>query len=489
MKRLFCGGIAALIALGVHAQNEQDVLRYSRIGFGGTARFVSMGGAFGALGGDLSTISYNPAGMGVYRKSDFSATPSFFNQNVTSSYSDTVTSDERFNMKFDGFGFVIATRPEVRTDHGWQMMSMAINYTRTNAFQANLRMQGNSTTSLMDSWVRSASGTGISSLDPFNEGMAWQTYMIDPAGGDTTQYIDRVPDGDVVKQLKTVTIRGGMGEWTFGAAGNYDNRIYIGASVGIPTVKYEEQTYYSETELYDTISNFDFFSFEQYLETKGRGINFKAGVIFRPTDYLRVGVAFHSPSSLKLTDTYFSHMSSILGDTLRSWESPDGNYRYTIRTPMRLIGSLALVAGKFALLSFDYEFVDYSEGKLKAPDYSFFDENAAVRAKYKGAGNIRVGAEVKFVPFSFRAGFAYYGSPYKSTVNNEVARTYITGGVGYRDPGDVFYIDLGFMSQQFTENYYFYDQSLVDPVVNKWKSINIMLTVGLRFGESPEATQ
>lgn len=486
MKRIICGATALLFAMMCTAQNEQDVLRYSRIGFGGTARTVSMGGAFGALGGDMSVMMTNPAGLGVYRKSDFSFSPSFFNQTVNSSYSDTTSNDFRFNMKFDGVGFVIASRPEIRTDHGWQMLTMGITYNRSNAFQANLRMTGNSTTSLMDSWVRSARGTGFSSLDPFNEGLAWNTYMIDPLGGDTTQYIDRVPDGDIVTQLKTVTIRGGMGEWAFGAAGNYDNRIYIGASIGIPTVKYEEQTYYSEKERYDTVSNFDFFSFEQYLETKGRGINFKAGVIFRPTDFVRVGIAFHSPSSIKLTDTYFSNMTSILGDTVRTWDSPNGNYRYTVRTPMRVIGSIAFVAGKFALLSVDYEFVDYSEGKLKSPDYAFFDENAAVREKYKGAGNLRVGAEVKFVPFSFRAGVAYYGSPYKSTVNNEVARTSITGGVGYRDPDDAFYVDLAFVSQRFTENYYFYDQSLVDPVVNKWKSINILLTFGLRFGESPQ---
>lgn len=486
MSKSFCTCIFIFISVFSYAQNEQDVLRYSRLGFGGTARYCSMAGAFGALGGDLSMITTNPAGLGVYRKSDFSFTPSFFNQAVTSTYGDTTTSDQRFNTKFDGFGFVIATRPEVRTDHGWQMLSMAINYSRTNAFQSNLLMTGKATTSMMDSWVRSASGTGYSSLDPFNEGLAWNTYMIDPASpGDTSHYVDRVPDGDLIYQFKQVETRGGMGEWTFGLAGNYDNRIYIGASVGVPTVKYEETVYYEESEVYDTVSNFNSYSFESYLETKGRGINARAGVIFRPLDWIRLGFAFTSPSSIKLNDTYFSKMESNLGDTIREWESPNGNYRYKIITPMRLTGSLAFVITKIALLSFDYEFVDYSSGKLKAQDYDFFDQNKAVGAKYKAASNIRAGLEVKFVPFSFRAGFAYYQSPYQPEVNNEAARTYITGGVGYRDPDDVFYVDLGFISQRYTENYFFYDQSLVDPVVNDWKSINILITVGFRFGDTP----
>lgn len=487
MNRFFFCGLSTLFSLFAFGQNEQDVLRYSRLGFGGTARYSSMGGAFGALGGDMSVLSVNPAGLGVYRKSDFSFTPSFFNQSVMSTYGDTTTRDERFNMKFDGFGFVIATRPEIRTDHGWQMLSMGITYVRTNAFQADLLMTGQANSSLMDSWVRSAAGTGPSGLDIFNEGLAWETYMIDPAGNDTLHYVDRVPDGDLVQQLKRVSIRGGMSEWTFGAAGNYDNRIYIGASVGIPTVRYEETDYYLESEVYDSVSTWQSFAFSQYLETKGRGINFKAGVIFRPLDFIRVGIAFCSPSSLKLSDTYFAGMESVLGDgdTSYSFDSPAGNYRYKIITPMRLTGSLAFVITKIALLSFDYEFVDYSAGKLKSPDYDFFDENMAVGAKYKASSNLRAGLEVKFVPFSFRAGFAYYQNPYQPTLNNEAARTSITGGIGYRDPDDVFYIDVGFISQSYTENYYFYDQSLVDPVVNKWKSINILLTIGLRFGEEP----
>ena len=484
MNRILLCGISVLISLSAFAQNEQDVLRYSRTGFGGTARYVSMGGAFGGLGGDASMLSTNPAGIAVFRKSDFSFTPSFFNQEVNSSYADTNSGDVRFNMKVDEFAFVIATRPEVRTDHGWQMLSMGVAYNRTNAFQANLLMTGNSTTSMLDSWTRSAAGTGPSSLDYFNIGLAWETYLIDPYM-DSTHYIDRVPDGDLVRQFKQVEMRGGMGEWTFGGGANYDNRIYIGASLGIPIVKYEETTFYTEEEVYDTVSNFDYMEYNTYLETKGRGINFKAGVIFRATDWMRIGLSFSSPSNLKLNDTYFSSMKSILGDTLRSYESPNGNYRYTIRTPMRVTGSLGFVIGKLALISAEYEMIDYSDGKLKAPDYTFFDENAQVRAKYKAASNIRAGIEMKFVPFSVRAGMGYYGTPYKPSVNNEADRLYITGGVGYRDPDDVFYIDLGFVSQRYTENYYFYDQSLVDPVVNKWKSVNILVTVGLRFGEEP----
>ena len=55
-----------------NAQNELDALRYSNTGTGGTARSYAMANAFGALGADLSAFHINPAGLGLYRKSEVS---------------------------------------------------------------------------------------------------------------------------------------------------------------------------------------------------------------------------------------------------------------------------------------------------------------------------------------------------------------------------------------------------------------------------------
>ncbi len=463
------------------SQNEQDALRYSRIGFGGTARFASMGGAFGAVGADLSVLSYNPAGLGLYHKNEMAFTPSFYNNKISSSYNDSATSDSRFNLRFDNFGFVMASKTENKEETGWQAVGMGISYNRYASFQSDMIMAGRSSTSILDSWKKTAGGTGPQNLDQYNEGLAWNTYLLNNVIGDTTRYTDTIPDGDLLYQSKTIATRGGMGEWIFGMGGNYSNKFYVGGSIGLPQVKYEETDKYTEKEVVDTTSDFDYLEFNQSLTTKGRGFNFKFGIIYRPIDLIRVGFAFHSPTYLKLADSYDASMSSLIGNIPRTYEPSAGNFNYSIRTPMRMIGSLAFIIGKSGMITADYEFVDYSEAKLKSATYGFLAANAAIQSKYKPASNIRVGAEVRLLPFIVRGGFALYGSPYADGVDNSATRLYITGGLGYRDPGDKFYIDLGIVTTTEKSNYYFYDQSLVNPVNNVSKVVNVVFTCGFRY--------
>ncbi|MBK7668088.1 MAG: hypothetical protein IPJ32_12590 [Sphingobacteriaceae bacterium] len=81
-----------------------DALRYSQTGVGGTARFISMGGAFGALGGNTSCLSYNPAGIGIYRKGELNITPGVNFSSVKSSYNGSETKDFTPALFLNGFG-------------------------------------------------------------------------------------------------------------------------------------------------------------------------------------------------------------------------------------------------------------------------------------------------------------------------------------------------------------------------------------------------
>jgi hypothetical protein len=440
-----------------------------------------MAGAFGAVGPDMSVLSINPAGLGWYTKNEMTFTPSFYNNTINSEYNGTMSSDSRFNIRFDNFGFVFASKTENTSETGWQAVGMGITYNRYASFQSNYTMTGDATTSLMDSWKRTASGTSPSNLDAFNEGLAWNTYLLENINGDSTQYRDTVPDGDLLHQNKTVSMRGGMGEWIFGIGGNYSNKFYIGGSVGIPQVKYEELDTYTEKEAVDSTSDFDYLEFNQSLYTKGRGFNFKFGIIYRPIDMVRVGFAFHSPTFLRLADTYGASMGSVLGGVARTDEAPTGNFNYSIRTPLRMIGSVALIFGKMGLLSADFEVVDYSEAHLSAATYQFTTANTAIQSKYKSATNVRIGGELRLLPVIFRGGFALYGSPYAQGVDNSATRLYITGGVGYRDPDDQFFVDLGVVTTSEKSNYYFYDQALVNPVHNVSKVVNVVFTCGFRY--------
>ncbi len=482
MRRIFLTGITALVSCSaVFSQNETDALRYSKIGFGGTARYSSMAGAFGALGADMSVLSTNPAGLGLYHKNELAFSPSFFEQNITSNYNGTSTRDPRFNFRLDNFGFVFAGKTSNTSETGWQNLAMGITYNRYSSFQANYDMKGVGVGSMMDSWAKTAGGNGPSELDAFNEGLAWNAYLLNNVPGDSTHYVSTIPAGDHLYQEKTLIDRGGMGEWAFGIGGNYSNRLYIGASIAVSQVKYDETAKYTEREVNDSTSHFNYLEFDQSLSTVGRGFNFKFGVIYRPIDLIRLGFAFNSPTVLKLSDSYSSSMSSVLTDSSYTCPSPLGNFNYSIRTPMRMIGSAAVIIGKMGLVSMDYEMVDYSEAHIKAANYSFLDANAAIKNKYTLAQNIRLGGEIRLLPWALRAGFAWYGSPYSAGVDNTAAKLYITGGVGYRDPGDKFFIDFGLVTTMEKSNYYFYDQSLVNPVKNVSHIVNAVVTVGFRY--------
>jgi hypothetical protein len=138
---------------------------------------------------------------------------------------------------------------------------------------------------------------------------------------------------------------------------------------------------------------------------------------------------------------------------------------------------------KIALISADYEYVDYSSAKFRSRsvyDYDFYNENNAIRDKYTATQNIRLGTEIRFGHFAIRGGYALYGSPFKPGIN-DAEKFYYTGGFGFRDKN--FYIDLAFVRSESKEDYYLYNSEYVgtNPASTQLITNNVMLTVGLRY--------
>ncbi|GIV43540.1 MAG: hypothetical protein KatS3mg035_0663 [Bacteroidia bacterium] len=177
-------GLCLLPALSsrMQAQNADDAFRYSFTGITGTSRFTSMGGAFGALGGDASVSSYNPAGIGVYRRSEITFTPSFFYQNVTSNFKNQVAEDFKYNFNIGNFGYIGKIDHYNTTGEGWISSSFGITYNRINNFHSNVLIEGkNSQSSLLDVWYNQAAKINgkqnPSSLDPYGAGLAWENLF------------------------------------------------------------------------------------------------------------------------------------------------------------------------------------------------------------------------------------------------------------------------------------------------------------------------
>lgn len=465
-------------ALSITAQNDIDAIRYSQITFGGTARFASMAGSMGALGGDISTLTFNPAGIAVFRKTELSITPSVFSQSTSSTYNNTESGDRKLNFNFGNIGLV-ASWDVSKKETGWETLNFGFGYNRTNNFHNRISIEGeNKTSSLLDTYVANANGHSASDFDQFSTGLAWDTWLINPDTNGSFAYNHVIPNyGEL--QKKSVETRGSMGETVVSFGGNYKNKVLIGATLGFVNARYVEESVYEEIDRADTIDNFKSFSFTQNLTSKGSGVNFKLGTIIKPTDWLRLGASIHTPTSIAFSDAYSSSMKSNLETVSYDTVSPKGAFDYRITTPFRAMGSLGFIIAKYALLNVDYEYVDYTYAQLNSSPNVFADVNKTIRSKYTSTGNLRVGGEVRFDPFSVRAGYALYGSPFAKDENKNASRSSYSAGIGFRENN--YFIDLAYVFTRYTEYNYLYDPTLISSVKNNYQNSSFMLTMGVRF--------
>ncbi len=474
------------------AQNDIDALRYSTIEFGGTARYNSMAGAYGALGGDFSTLSSNPAGIGVFKKSDFSFTPSLYFSETNTNYNGTQGYDDKYNFNLGNAGVIIVMPPEGKSFNSFlKNYQFGIGINRVNNFNSRTIIQGNNDeNSISTYFADQAYGISSDEIEQDYDGYysydlnpAWWTYMIDTIPGYNDQYYGIAELGGVF-QRKEISRWGSMNEMVFSMGANFGDRLYLGGTIGIPFIRYFEQAMYKEKDIDDNVEYFDELLVYDDLHTTGSGINLKFGMIVRPINFLRIGAAIHSPTWFNnMKDYWYSDFSNTAyGDTYYQI-TPNGTYNYDLQTPWRAIGSVSLILWKIALISADYEYVDYSSAKFRSRsvyDYDFYNENNAIRDKYTATQNIRLGAEVRFGHFAIRGGYAIYGSPFKPGIN-DAEKFYYTGGFGFRDKN--FYIDLAYVRSESNEDYYLYNSEYVstNPASTQLITNNVMLTVGVRY--------
>ncbi|MBE0640623.1 MAG: outer membrane protein transport protein [Bacteroidales bacterium] len=479
MKRIWILMLAAGITGMLQAQNEVDALRYSQLNFGGTARFNALAGAFGALGADFSTLSVNPAGIGVYQTSEFSFTPSLYVGNTESSYLGKTGEDLKYNFNLGNAGmvFVMPMGPAANAS-GWKNLQFGLGINRHNNYNSRMLVEGfNAQGSMLDAYVNYANGMAPDELNAFDTRLAFNTWLLDTLGSETN-YFSAVPGGNVT-QRKSVTSDGSLNEFVLSMGANYSDRFYLGASLGFPFIRYYESSVYSERDYDGLVDDFNEFNVYDNLEVHGSGVNFKLGMIFRATDWLRLGAALHTPTFFDMQEEYSTTMNSSFdnGDSYED-SSPEGRFDYTLETPMRAIGSVAIVLGKLGLISADYEFVDYSSARLRSDTYKYFDENDAIRNSYTATGNLRVGTEWKLDNFSLRGGVALHGSPYESSINDG-ERTSYTFGFGLREKS--YFVDFAYVRSGINEDYYLYDPALSSAVANKHNQNSYMMTLGFRF--------
>ena len=438
------------------AQTINEVLRYSLEEVQGTARYQAMGGAFGALGGEISALGINPAGSAVFNNGMFSVTGSVYDRRNGSNFFGTFSEAGRSPFMLNQVGGVWVFRD--RSGSPWKKMALAVNYDLVNNFRDDIVVRGSSPVGIDQYFLTFAQGVPLGPLrvgeNEFIEDayldiggslgygaqqafLGFQAGFIDPVDPDddnNTAYFSNA-DYNTVNQTYTQSSTGYNGKFTMNFATQYEDFLYLGASLNFHSIFYERITQITETG-YSADSDIQSGLFDNFLRTWGGGFSFGLGGIAKLGEIVRVGASYQSPTWYDLNDELSQRVNSDFPEknpeiTFIDFSIVNLYPRYKIATPAKYTGSLALVFGASGLLSFDYGYQDMSRAQLRpASDPDFSSENAFISQTLQGVSTFRLGGEYRIKGLSLRGGYRYEQSPYRNNAQWGDLQGY-SGGLGY----------------------------------------------------------
>ncbi|MFN2429390.1 MAG: OmpP1/FadL family transporter [Cryomorphaceae bacterium] len=476
--------LALLLAhWSANAQSEADVQRYSTPFHHGTARFNALGGAMGALGGDVSAIHLNPASIGVFRYGDVSFTPTIEMNSLETRTPSFIEEEQVSKFVVNSAGLVLANE----TNHpDWKQINFGISYNRLSTFNDELFYQADVdyNQSLQSDFINEANGFLPSELSDFSAGLAWDGFVINnPDSANPTNYIPAVGSGRI-NQIQTISREGRHGETSLSFGTNYRDKAYIGIALGIQAIRYEQETETREAPISGQ-SDLVNYSYLEELVIEGVGVNFSIGGIVKVGKIFRVGGSIKTPTVLNLNDNFRYQLNSRFVNPSETYESQSdvGVFDYKVRTPWKFMGSVAAVLGKKGLITTQYEFANISKGELRNAgganeDFSF--SNQILIQDYTAMHTARAGLEYRIDPSWYaRLGFAYFSNPAEANefTGADLNRYQYSGGFGYRKAA--WHIDLTYQHTKFEELYIANNSGPLTFLTSEFGSISI--TAGFRL--------
>lgn len=488
MRNLWLTILGVGLCLGTSlAQNETDALQFSETNILGTARYTSLGGAFTALGGDATGSLHNPAGLAVFRNSEFSISPAYHLNATGADYYDQNTLSGKQNLNIASFH--ILGVQDLRQAGNWRSSAISFGINRTNSFHESYTVKGRDVpSSLLDDYTNVLNDRGmhyddIITADPFDLYLAWYQQLIDTLSGETSVY-GNASGVLPVDQTYTVTRTGAKRETFINLAGNYNDRLYLGAGISFINVSYNHQSTYSESiDQNDTTTFLDEYSQTFYEDISGRGTVINVGAIYRPIDALRIGLSLRSPEWMRLKTEFETENVSVFEGTAYNVQSPYiGDYRFRVNSPPKATLGIAYIYKKYGLISLEADVLDYRWMSMRGltDGDPFTAENDAIDTYFRPTVNVRSGIEARITPFvSARLGAAFYGNPFTSEVQDNAGFRVFSTGLGYRD--DRFSIDGSYQIRLSSDQFYLYDSSLVDQASVTNQDHLVTCTVGVKF--------
>lgn len=497
------------------SQEISDAVRYSQDNLNGTARYRAMGGAFGALGGDLSSLNVNPAGSSVFNNNQITATLTNLNVKNNSVYYNTTTSakDNSFDLNQIGGVFVFKNQNQ---NSDWKKFSLAVNYENTNDFNNSVFSAGVNPNKSVDGYFLSYAnantqqnqlGIPLGTIRNNNYSdlnfadqqayLGYEGYIINaiPLASDPTNdknpdirtYSSNISQGGNYYQENTINSKGYSGKLSFNASSSFRDKVYFGLNLNSHFLDYtRNSSFYESNNNIPNNSNYKVnrLRFDNQLYTYGTGFSFQLGAIAKVSNELRLGFAYESPTWYKLNDEFSQKLAVVRANN--SGELPTDtvdpkitNYYelYKLQTPGKLTGSFAYVFGKSGLISLDYSLKDYGSTKFTPENDTYFRNlNSQMSNTLNSTSELRIGAEYKIKQLSLRGGYRYEQSPYKNKITIGDLTGY-SGGLGYNFGSTK--LDLAYSYAQRDSQQGFFSQGFTDGA--KIKSNYNNATVTLSF--------
>ena len=493
--------IMAMFCAVLSAQDINDVLRFSTEELLGTARFQSMSGAFGALGGDLSAINVNPASSAVFNHGQFSFTGAAYNRKNDATYFGTFRNSNITSWKFNQIGGAFIWKNN-RND--WKKISLVFNYDLVRNFDDELFVAGNGNEGIDNYFLNFAQGVPFSALlirdgefiedaylrigstlgfGPQQAFLGYYGGVIDPVDEndpDGTNYISNATYTTATQDYFQST-RGYNSRFTMNMGGQYKDFLYIGGNLNFNSVWYERFTRFDETG-YDLSSELTFVNFDNLLRTTGWAFSFGLGAIARLNNNVRLGASYQSPIWYELQDDLSQRINSNLADDdigFIDFNLINVFQRYTVKTPAKFTGSLGLVFGKQGLLSFDYSYQNMANAELRpTADPSFSIVNSEIATELTGVSTFRVGGEYRINILSLRGGFLHQQSPYRDGTTIGDLNGY-SGGFGFNFGGSR--LDFAYSRTQQDANQQLFDTGITTPALVRQTRNNFLMTYTISF--------
>lgn len=465
-----------------NAQYLADALRFSQFQNSTTARFDALGGYKSSLGGDINSLYGNPAGLGMFSKSEFSITPSLKIRNNNININDKNKSANSSNIDLDNVGVVFHAINNKKGDlnKGLISLNFGIGYQKRNAFRNDFQYDlTTNSNGLGDFFAETASSENKTqaNLSSLVNGAAYDSFLINSDANDATLYVPNTSTNS--KQNQSLDRSGGSSNVDFSLGANISNTLFVGLNLGLSSFKYASIEKTKELGLYSyNNTNFDYdVDYYRNFDTEGSGINLKLGMILRPISALRIGLSFESPTWFTVVDNYSEQLQNNIDNI-----SGTDNYAfdYELRTPAKLNTGISYFFGNKGFLTADIGFVDYSTIKFTSTDSpTNFSTNTGINQNFKNTINYSIGGEFKIQPdFSIRLGYQFQGNPYKNLNDSDFEIDAYTAGFGYKF--GPYYIDMALVNSD--NNLYYSNYTLNNNTEPSAKIATKKNTASLTFG-------